>query len=188
MKALSKDEQEKYKSDIDLFIKLVFEKSNDFPLLLKIVKKVGINTLFSCKMPGYTKEGEIYLSGFEYEMSFLFIALFYESEEVIKFLLENGADPNGTLSEGEPPIWDIQYEYDNENQGYGLRVAKMLLEYGADPNIKWENDEFYYWVSTKPPDIIDGDEEFEYLKDLCDLLEEYGGEFSWIREGKYADD
>ena len=81
----------------------------------------------------------------------------------------------------------VQYEYKNEDQGYGLRVAKMLLEYGADPNIKWEDDEFYYYIDTKPADIIESKKELDYLMNLCNLLKEYGGEFSWNRNGENED-
>ena len=105
--------------------------------------------------------------------SFLFFALFYEKADVIQLLLENGVDPNGTKSDGEPPIWGLQYEFDNPE--FGLQAAKLLLDYGADPNYEWEGNKLYYYVDTKPADLISGKKEFDYLMTLCSLLEKYGG-------------
>ena len=73
---------------------------------------------------------------------------------------------------------NLQYEY--EDAEYGLRVTRLLLEHGADPNMKWDTtDGFYTYVDTKPADIIESEEEFHYLRDLAQLLEEFGGRFDW---------
>ena len=164
MVTLSQDELIKYQDQIALFIKLLFEKSENYTLLLSIAKVVGINAHFPCRL---LYESDI-KSSFVSEQTFLLIAYYYENEDVIRLLLESGADPNTRDEEDAPIIWETQYEYDNPE--YGLRVAKLLLEHGADPNIQWEDERFYHYVLTKEADM---DGEFEYLNKLCAILEKY---------------
>lgn len=170
-----RNESENYQDQIQKFSQLVFEKSTDYPLMLDIVSTVGINTVFSCSVL-WQQDGETeIMQSYRDKTTFLFVALFYKNEEVIRLLLENGADPNGRDGDEEPPIWDLQYEGDDP--GYGLRVARLLLEHGADPNIEWCNEGFYYYVDTKPGlDLVTSDAEFDYFNDLCSLLEAFGGE------------
>lgn len=174
MNRITEDNYCHQKDQIQLFSKLVFENTADYSFLISIAKKVGINALFHC--PVYSNsDDETEIREFDLgEASFLFIALFYENLDVIRILLENGADPNGRDFSEEPAIWELQYEY--ENSEYGLQAAKLLLEHGADPNIEWEGQGFYYYVNTKPLDLISCKKEFDYLMSLCSLLEEYGGE------------
>ena len=168
------NEIKNYQDCVQKFSQLVFEKTTDYRFLLDIASTVGINSVFSCPLFWVDDATNIRQSTFD-RTTFLFIALFYKNEDVIRLLLDNGADPNGRDGYGEPPIWDLQYEY--EDPQYGLRVARILLEHGADPNIKYDNEGFYYYVDTKPADIIQNDAEFRYLNDLCSLLEEFGGEY-----------
>lgn len=175
METKNKKHFRKYEDQIQQFVKLVFEKSEDYFLILNIVKNIGVNSIFPCTILWYS-EDETELHQTEYdEMSFLFIALFYENENIIQLLLENGADPNIRDAFGAPAIWDLQFEYDNPE--YGLHTTRLLLEHGADPNIEWEGEIFYYYVDTLPADIISSREEFNYLTDLCSLLEEFGGKY-----------
>lgn len=177
MERLKQDEIKKHHDQIQLFIKLVFENSDNDQLLLDICKRVGVNTLFPCQLLCHsTVENEIIQLEID-ETSFLLIALNYQNEDVIRLLLENGADPNGITSDGEPPLWELQYEYDNPE--YGLRITKLLLDYGADPNIKWETEGFYTYVDTKDVDLIQSKEELDYLMNLTELLEKYGGKYDW---------
>ena len=47
--------------------------------------------------------------------------------DVVKFLLKQGADPNGKTAVGEPPLYlavDLQH----------TQLTQLLLDYGADPN------------------------------------------------------
>ena len=50
--------------------------------------------------------------------------------EVVKMLLDAGADPNGqdTLF-GQAPLHNVALLYGDE----GVKIGKLLLEYGADP-------------------------------------------------------
>ena len=174
----TQNEKYKHQDQIQKFVQLVFEDSKDYSLLLEIVSTVGINTVFPCYFL-WKDDDESELRRSDYgKTTFLFVALFYKNVEVIRLLLENGADPNGRDGYEEPPIWDLQYKYDDAQ--YGLRVTRLLLEHGADPNIKWDAPEgFYTYVHTKPADIIESKEEFNYLWDLAELLEEFGGRFDW---------
>lgn len=164
------------KDKIKLFVQLAFEKSDDYTAYRDIVKTVGINSIFRCSLIiDSTDEGFQY--SHEEKTSFLFISLFYEDAELIRFLLENGADPNGAIDDDSPPIWDLQYAY--KNPEYGLAAAGLLLKNGADPNYKWEGTGFYTYVDTKPADLLDLPEEGDYLLKLCDLLSEFGGKYDW---------
>lgn len=72
---------------------------------------------------------------------YLYEAQFNNDLEMVRFLLNNGADPNGKDSDGTPIIWNLQYLWDEESYAevrYG--IAKLFFEYGADPNIKDEMD------------------------------------------------
>ena len=167
-------ENNNYQDYVQKFSQLVFEQCTDYSLLLDIVSTVGINTVFSCPVFWLDESSVIIQSNLD-NTTFLFIALFYKNEDVIRLLLNNGADPNERDGYGEPPIWDLQYKY--EDPEYGLRAARLLLEHGANPNIKFENEGFYYYVDTKPVDLINDDAEFNYLTDLSALLEDFGGNY-----------
>ena len=61
------------------------------------------------------------------------MAAFYHQEEAVRFLLDHGANPNGTGSSS--PLFSV-------GQGWGVRevparlpIAKLLIERGADPNV-----------------------------------------------------
>ena len=163
---------------IQKFVQLVFEESADYSLLLSITKSVGINSVFPCSILYRSNDGTEIKKCDYGNNTFLFIALFYMNEDVIRLLLENGADPNVRGDFGEPPIWGLQYEHDDPE--YGLRVTRLLLEHGADPNIEYDSSEgFYTYVDTKPADVIESMEECNYLKDLSELLEEFGGRHDW---------
>ena len=167
-------EPPKYNEYVQEFVRLVFEESTDSEQLVNLIQKVGINAVFPAQVLWKDDGGKVHESDLRGE-TFLTLALFYKNEYVLRILLENGADPNQRDGDECPPIWDLQYEWDDPE--FGLRATKMLLDYGADPNIVWENEGFYYYVDTKPADWVDSDQEWDYLQTLCDLLEEYGGEF-----------
>ena len=174
----TQDNNYKYQNQVQKFVQLVFEDSKDYSLLLEIVSTVGINTVFPCWVL-WKDDDDTEIRRSDYgETTFLSVALFYKNEKVIRLLLENGADPNVKDGYEEPPIWELQYEY--EDAEYGLRVTRLLLEYGANPNIEWDTPEgFYTYVDTKPLDIIGSEEELHYLRDLAKLLEEFGGRYDW---------
>ncbi len=127
---------------------------------LKIIKEIGINRFF----PETRKYGNTLLK----------IALRFEQEELIKLLLENGADPNQRSLFDDPPLWDLMYCDDKPE--YGLRVARMLLEHGADPNAEWDRETLYNYADCRvAADLINSQEEFDYNIAFTDLLEEFGG-------------
>ena len=85
------------------------------------------------------------------------IAAFSHQFEVVKLLLENGADPNAHTNKCFTPlIYAAQWEVD-------IEIVKILLEYGADPTVKDE-----YGKGKTPLDIAKQNDNKEAIK----LLEE----------------
>ncbi|MDQ7055090.1 MAG: ankyrin repeat domain-containing protein [Persephonella sp.] len=64
---------------------------------------------------------------YEYEGAPLHVAVKEGDAELVKYLLEKGADPNGKGAFGETPL------HIAVDRGY-LDIVQLLLERGADPN------------------------------------------------------
>ena len=85
------------------------------------------------------------------------IAAYSSQFEMVKFLLENGADPNAhTGNCSVPLLYAAQYEKN-------IKIVKILLEYGADPTVKDE-----YGKGWTPIDFAKQNDNKEAIK----LLEE----------------
>ena len=110
--------------------------------------------------------------------TFLPQAAMHINIEMVRLLLENGADPNFILCSDKPlyqenPFWDMQYPVsDNaaENET-GLQIAQLMLDYGASPAIELEEDLFSYVVSGVFND--DRDTSWEYLCRFLIMLVAY---------------
>ena len=109
--------------------------------------------------------------GFKYTL--LNHASTYANYEMVKLLLENGADPNLVYDRGfENVLWNLQYSSDNiEDDKIQLDIVKLLLENGANPHIKVEGEDLYYWAISNwgKDEGLQDKYRFEFIK----LLEEY---------------
>lgn len=115
--------------------------------------------------------------------SFLAVARFHANIEMVRILLQCGADPNFILYADEPlhretPFWDLQYndygETEAENE-VGLQMAQLMLDYGADPNIVLDDDVLFSYVCSA---IFNDNDEIgllRYRSRFFILLVAYGG-------------
>lgn len=115
--------------------------------------------------------------------SFLAVARFHANIEMVRILLQCGADPNFILYADKPlyretPFWDLQYndygETEEENE-VGLQMAQLMLDYGADPNIDLDDGDLFSYVCSA---IFNDDDEIgllRYRSRFFILLVAYGG-------------
>lgn len=64
-----------------------------------------------------------------YGDTLLHLAIYCRNPEIVLFLLENGADPNKKVHDGDPPLCEAIRKF------WGSEIPKALLEKGADPNV-----------------------------------------------------
>ena len=74
--------------------------------------------------------------------------------EVVKFLLEQGADPNHQSKRGTTPLISATHPMHNGNRFINPEVIQLLLDYKADINIRNSDGDFAY-------DLMKENEEFK---------------------------
>ena len=74
--------------------------------------------------------------------------------EVVKFLLEQGADPNHPSKRGTIPLISATHPMHNGNRFINPEVIQLLLDYKADINIRNSDGDFAY-------DLMKENEEFK---------------------------
>jgi len=81
--------------------------------------------------------------------TFLYEAQDNNNRDAVRFLFENGADPNEMTDWGYT-LWDLQFPAieDEDNQGR-YEIAKIFFEYGADPNLAEDAETLYEYVRYK---------------------------------------
>ena len=128
---------------------------------VQIMKKIDVNQEFVTLNHGYN-------------VTLLDYAATFANYEMVKLLLENGADPNLVYDNGtENVLWNLQYaENDPKENEIRLDIVKLLLEHGANPYIKVENEDLYHWAIACWQD--DMGLQAEYRGHFIDLLEDYG--------------
>lgn len=119
-------------------------------------------------------------SGCCFESMLLDLAVESVNADMVKMLLENGADPNQIFGTDEAILWNIQYSFNEsfELNERRLKIAQMLLEYGANPHINPGNEpeDLFEWVwcelRDQPYDSV-----WVYQSRFFILLVAYGGAF-----------
>lgn len=102
--------------------------------------------------------------------------------EMLRLLLENGADPNKVV-DTECALWDLQYSCRDEGKSeVNLLMAHLLLEYGADPVICPDpmDEDLFSWVWWEVCEKDDPLEEWIHRCRFFLLLVAYGGKKDWI--------
>lgn len=108
------------------------------------------------------------------------IAIECNNVKMVKFLLENGADPNANNYDGEHIFSEMIYldYYNDEDIDRKLEMVKLMLDYGADPcyDDGFEHENLFDSLSNR---IFNSEyklygPEFEYLSSFLTLLIIYG--------------
>ena len=108
------------------------------------------------------------------------IAIECNNVKMVKFLLENGADPNANNYDGEHIFSEMIYldVYDDEYIERKLEMVKLMLDYGADPcyDDGFEHENLFDSLSNR---IFNSEyklcsPEFEYFSSFLTLLVIYG--------------
>lgn len=113
-----------------------------------------------------------------YETTYLFEAESYNNIEAVRFLLENGADPNLDIPDliNSCALVDLHFLWEEmgEEADIRLKIAKLFFDFGADPNLWYDGETLYDHVLWE---IFTGDipHDWEYLKRFFLLLVAYGG-------------
>ena len=108
------------------------------------------------------------------------IAIECNNVKMVKFLLENGADPNANNYDGKHIFSEMIYPdyYDDEYLERELEIIKLMLDYGADPC--YDDGFVYENLFDSLSNRIFNNEyklygpEFEYLSSFLTLLVIYG--------------
>ena len=109
------------------------------------------------------------------------IAIECDNVKMVRFLLENGADPNANNYDGKHIFSEMIYPdyYDDEYLERELEIIKLMLDYGADPcyDDGFEYENLFDSLSNR---IFNSEyklygPEFEYLSSFLTLLVIYGG-------------
>ena len=98
--------------------------------------------------------------------SHLWYAMAWGQEEMVRFLLDHGADPNG--GKGQNPLLSLCHQINAHKHSSNLAIAKLLLEHGADANV--------YQQGYSPLAAVRLSDPFKTNKDadLIALLQQHG--------------
>ena len=110
------------------------------------------------------------------KMIFLCQAARHANVEMVKLLLQFGADVNLVFDDGSnSALWELQYpDLDNcERDADRLMIAKLLLDNGADPHIEIEGEDLYYWATQCHIELDDDSITWDYREAYICLLEAY---------------
>lgn len=130
----------------------------------------------------------------ESRTSFLTVAVQNKNIDMLRILLESGANPNFVLYEDKPnyrenPFWDLQYNgwgETAEEDEIGLEMAQLMLDYGANPNIFVEDEDLFSWVCCAVFND-DYDDLWEYRSRFFILLIAYGGKNDYCKPKIYKE-
>ncbi len=115
--------------------------------------------------------------------SFLMVATNNANINMVRLLLQHGADPNFILNEDKPlehenPFWDLQYNLfgeSAEDNEVGLQMAQLMLDYGANPAIELDDEDLFSYVCFAVFNDDYSTELWEYRSRFFILLIAYGG-------------
>ena len=123
-----------------------------------------------------------------YSTTYLYEAETYNNVEAVRFLLENGANPNLDYIEliNGCALTDLHFLWEEmtEEAEQRLSIAKLFFDFGGDPNLNYEFETLYDHVLWEIFNDSITPHNWEYLKRFFILLIAYGGGCKDSRYGK----
>ena len=155
-----------------------YEKGNA-ELLLMFKSKTFDRAIASSIIAGIPDINQPILNLSGYSTTYLFEAESYNNVEAVRFLLENGADPNIDVPDAinDCPLFDLHFLWDeiSDEIAQRLEIVKLFFEFGADPNLDCDGEILYDHVLWEVfnDDITPHD--WKYIKQFFLILVAYGG-------------
>ena len=114
-----------------------------------------------------------------YSTTYLYEAEESNNVEAVRFLLENGAEPNLSIPAlaADCALHDLHFlwwDMEGEEQ-QRLEIVRLFFEFGADPDIPYEEEPLYDHVMWEVFNHSDIPHDWEYLKRFFIFLIAYGG-------------
>lgn len=115
----------------------------------------------------------------DYSTTYLYEAETYNNVEAVRFLLENGADPNYCNLDilNACALHDLHFLWEEmqEEAAQRLEIAKLFFEFGADPDLWYETETLYDHVLWEVFNDSMTPHDWDYLHRFFILLIAYGG-------------
>lgn len=113
-----------------------------------------------------------------YSTTYLYEAEENNNIEAVRFLLENGADPNldipGLIN--GCPLHDLHFLWEEmEEEQQRLEIVRLFFEFGANPDIQYEIETLYDHVLWEVFNDSVSPHDWNYIKKFFICLAAYGG-------------
>lgn len=155
-----------------------YEKGNA-ELLLMFKSKTFDRAIASSIIAGIPDINQPILNLSGYSTTYLFEAESYNNVEAVRFLLENGADPNIDVPDAinDCPLFDLHFLWDemSDEIAQRLEIVKLFFEFGADPNLDCDGETLYDHVLWEVFNDDITPHNWEYLERFFLILVAYGG-------------
>lgn len=114
-----------------------------------------------------------------YSSTYLFEAQSSNNVDAVRFLLENGADPNLDIPElfSCCALVDLHFLWDEmqEQRSQRLEIAKLFFDFGGDPNLWYDGETLYDHVLWEVFNDEYTPHKWEYICSFFKILIAYGG-------------
>ena len=140
---------------------------------VELLKKIDPNEVYD----------NLSANGSVYRTTLLGRAIANQNIEMLKILLENGADPNfvDPEMEADTAFWDLKYPSFSESEDkVRLEMMQIMLEYGASPTLVEDENDLLSHVFFE---VWSGryEDNWEYICKVFVLLVAYGGKSDYCK-------